>query len=629
MDETLVPWDQGAASVRMHVEQRMLDELATMTKDWSTSEAQTHYRAPMTPFSQTLMERTLRLHCHVGGGSSPIGEVRMPDGQSLRYAEDTLPFMFVSRKVRHGLCPAWLPDGEAETTHVSDREHFSEELMSVLAEARRRFPGVGFFERQLVRTLLSQDRALSVDSLLGPCTESTQCVALKGVAAYASGQWRIADSLFRRSLRMPSHAITCGWTSATELLPAPRKWTADRRCAGDAVDSTAWWLATPFWSEDVNHRWLAHVVRNVEWSLKSDLPRDVHWEVLDVAGGDIVRQLHLRYGDPTHVFNAGPEQDVSHRKFLQGRNSQRVPEPPYGAPEYDRRAQSMFPTATAIVAPLALRNYEFQLARPDSVRWTDWWPSEFFRHPNGSILNIADAQIALLRRNNYASMLVGAQMPGLADSAAGPATVSLLGRAPGGPLQVVDLREDARWGQGTVLTGTITQPLVLSLEALSGGRGVAGARYRWGVPMVPMTPNAGECALSEPLLLHDAPSEQTFEAVRQQVRSSTTMSRGSTTGLYWESYGFLASDSVDVQLIVESSQRSATSPLERERVVSMAWREPSAATALVPVTDHPTTLGRVMTLNLATLRRGAYRLRVTMRAPRCAEVSGTRAFQVQ
>lgn len=242
---------------------------------------------------------------------------------------------------------------------------------------------------------------------------------------------------------------------------------------------------------------------------------------------------------------------------------------------------------------------------------------------------MADVQIALMRRNNYGLVVAGVRLPESADSIAGSVPVSLLGQAPGGPLQVVDLREDARWGQGTVLTGAITQPLVLSAEALGGGREVAGARYRWGIPQVLTTPAAGSCALSEPLLLHGAATEQTFEAVRQQVRSSTTLSTGRTTGLYWESYGFAASDSVDVQLIVESSERSATSPLERERVVSMAWREPSATTALVPVADHPTTLGRVMTLNLATLRKGNYQLRITMRSARCAEVAGTRAFQVQ
>ncbi len=630
-DPAMIPWDLGAAATQAYVERIMLDELATMRTQWSQREARAHYRAPLTFFSSTLIDRTLRMHCHIGRGSSPLGEIRMPDGQSLQISEDSLPFQFISRRVRHALCPGWLPVTDSGSHDGATRERFSADVATLLVSAHERFPERSFFARQMVRVLLGRGEALRADSLLGQCQSEAWCLTLKGLVHHELQRWRSADSLFRQALEHSPLAVTCGWTANSELVLAPRDWKIDRRCVGDAVDSTRWWLAKPFWLEDVNYRWLAHVVRHIEWSVRAELSQDLFWDINEQVGGDIVRQLHLRYGAPVHVFNAGPEQDRSHRRYLQGASRSLIPEPPYSAPEYDRRAQALFPTSNAVIAiaPLSLSNADYALDRPSTVEWKDWWPSEIFRHPRGTILTIPAVQHALLRRNGHALVVAGLQLSALANDSVSAATVWLLGQSPGGALQALDRQEAIQWGARTVLTGALDRPTVLSLEALGTTPGVAGARYRWGVPVVPMTPTAGTCALSDPLLLEGAVTGTDFDAVRQRVRSSTTLPLGSTTGLYWESYGFLPGDSADVQVVVESTERSAVSALEQERVVSIAWREPSAATALVPVDQHPTTLGRVMTLNVAALQKGSYQLRITMRSARCAQVSGTRAFQVQ
>lgn len=621
---------QDPLLVRIQVEEAMRLDLDAMREQWRREETGRHQVVPNRELSQPTATRILGAHCDF---DLDLGVLRtiVEGGRQIHYVLDVPLNQFKSRVIRTSVCAAWEPAQrplEDLGEHRQGEPPFSLKTVLLLDSASRRYPADPFFLRQHVRVLVQRQAAAAAETALQRCKAGALCEALAGYVSYHLKDWRAADSLFRRVLAVDESSLTCGWTTLAELYQTPEGWRPSKRCRGDGVDSTGWWLSWPLWTESVNHRWLAHVVRHIDWTLRSDLSRDLHWYTDPALGGDAVKQVFIRYGQPSHVFNAGDYHDRDHDRFLRKTVGVNYPQRPYGLPEYDRDNQSVFAAYSAVVAPLAVANSDFSLSTAALTPQLQW-PSEFFRHPMGLVLNMADVQIALLRRNNYALVVAGVRLPASADSVAGPVPVSLLGQAPGGSLQVVDQREDARWGQGAVLTGAITQPLVLSAEALGGGRGVAGARYRWGVPQVPTTPAAGSCALSEPLLLHGAATEPTFEAVRQQVRSSTTLSAGSTTGLYWESYGFAASDSVDVQLIVESSARAADSPLERERVVSMAWREPSAATALVPVADHPTTLGRVMMLNLATLRKGTYQLRITMRSSRCAEVFGTRAFQVQ
>jgi hypothetical protein len=177
--------------------------------------------------------------------------------------------------------------------------------------------------------------------------------------------------------------------------------------------------------------------------------------------------------------------------------------------------------------------------------------------------------------------------------------------------------------------GVVDRPTLLSLEALGNMPGVAGARYRWGVPAIPTWRPGDECAVSDPLFLELPLATPNMESVRQRVRSDVRFARGAATGLYFESYGFHR-DTVTVEVAVEDpTRRSAVSPLLQERLLSISYREFRSRDAFFPVADDPVIQGRQIALDLAPLKRGEYLLRITMQARGCRTASSVRRFEVQ
>lgn len=627
----VVRWDTDPLIVRTQIEALLLGELATQREVWRSREQSVHRVVVGTEYSASTAERILATHCHVDQFAIRNIGRGGPAGVTVRAVTDSGLHMIRSRRMRVAVCPAWEPVArplEDLGEHTRALPAFSPRLLALLDTASRRFPEQPFFLRQLVRALVDGNAVAAADTVLQRCTGGARCDALKGYVRYQLADWRGADSLFQRALASGPSAAVCGWNTISELQTSIADWRPFSRCAGNAVDSTGWWLAWPLWSEAENHRWLAHVARHINWSLRSDLPRDLYWHLASRLGGDAIQQLLLRYGTPSHVFNAGDHHDRDHDAFVRSTVGQEYPGQPFAAPEYRLSNQSVMPPPNALIAPLALANDDFPFARsPDDARP---WPLEFFQHPNGALLALAEPQRALLRRHAYALLVASVRLP-VMDTAWRPApvAVTLLSQHVGGPRTVVDEQGRTPWGARAVLMGVADRPTVLSLEALGNTPGVAGARYRWGVPVIPTWHPDDACAVSDPLFLELPLVAPRMESVRERVRSDVRYARGGATGLHFESYGFHR-DTATVEVAVEDpTRRSAVSPLLPERLLSISYRDLRGRDAFLPVADDPSIQGRQLSLDLAALKPGDYLLRITMSARGCATATSVRRFEVR
>lgn len=627
-----VRWGNDPLIVRTQIEALMLEELTGQREVWRSREQSVHRVVVGTEYSASTAERILATHCHHDAYGIRNFSRNGSNVVTSRVVEDTGMHKLRSRRIRVAVCPAWEPaDRPLEDIgeHTRALPTFSPHLIALLDTASRRYPEQPFFLRQLVRALVDGDAAAAADTVLQRCTSGVRCDALKGYVRYRLADWHGADSLFQRAMAAGQSPVVCGWNTISELQTSIADWRPLNRCTGNAVDSIGWWLAWPLWSEAENHRWLAHVARLVDWSLRADLTRDLHWYLEPRLGGDAIQQLLIRYGSPSHLFNAGDHHDRDHDAFVRATVGKVYPGQPFAAPEYSRRNQSVLPAPTTLVAPLSLANDDFPFSRPviDDERS---WPPEFFQHPRGMLLSLAEPQRALLRRHNYALLVAGVRLPPTDTMLrAAPVAVTLLSQAPGGPRGVVDEQSRIAWGERAVLMGVVDRPTVLSLEALGNTPGVAGARYRWGAPVIPTWRRDDACALSDPLFLELPLATPSMEAVRERVRSDVVFPRGGAAGLYFESYGF-DRDTASIEVAVEDpTRRSAVSPLLQERLLSISYRDLRGRDAFLPVADDPSIQGRQLSLDLAALKPGDYLLRITMSARGCATATSVRRFAVK
>lgn len=631
-DSMAVDWGRDPLVLRTELEAMLLEELTLQREVWRSREQSVHRVVVGTEYSASTAERILATHCHFDQFAIRNIGRNAPSGVTVRAVTDSGLHKIQSRRMRVAICPAWEPSDrplEDIGEHTRALPSFSPRLVSLLDTAARRFPEQPFFLRQLVRALVDGDAAAAADTVLQRCTGGARCDALKGYVRYRLADWRGADSLFQRALASGPSAVVCGWNTISELQTSIADWRPFSRCAGNAVDSTGWWLAWPLWSEAENHRWLAHVARQVDWSLRTDLTRDLHWYLEPRLGGDAIQQLLIRYGSPSHIFNAGDHHDRDHGGYVRATVGKVYPGRPFAAPEYSRRNQSVLPAPTALVTPLSLTNDDFPFSRP-VIGDERSWPPEFFQHPKGMLLLLAEPQRALLRRHHYALLVAGVRLPPTDTTLrAAPVAVTLLSQAPGGPRGVVDEQNRMAWGERAVLMGVVDRPTVLSLEALGNTPGVAGARYRWGAPVIPTWGRNDACALSDPLFLELPLATPSMESVRQRVRADVRFARGGATGLYFESYGF-DRDTASIEVAVEDqTQRSTVSPLLQERLLSISYRDLRGRDAFLPVADDPSIQGRQLSLDLAALKPGDYLLRITMSARGCATVTSVRRFEVR
>jgi hypothetical protein len=190
-----------------------------------------------------------------------------------------------------------------------------------------------------------------------------------------------------------------------------------------------------------------------------------------------------------------------------------------------------------------------------------------------------------------------------------------------------------------VLTARIpASPAIVGTEVL-GPRGELSVRTRFGImPPAPLSGlKSGEIAISDPVLTSTPESSNGPDVALGQMLGSTVV-RANKIGVYWETYGYAAGDSVDVAVIISRHE-----PLSKFRrlgmklrvahdingSVAVRWTEPKAGHDSWTIPSRVPIQARAVGLDLSRLEPGHYRVQVLAGRAGGVPVTASRDFVLE
>jgi hypothetical protein len=594
------------------------------------------------------------------------------------------------------VCPSWdLGDGlSADEERISidtvlrpqDRAIARAErsrLLSTLDSAARLRRSDDFILGQRVRFLVDQ-RDLAAALRLAHDCGATQwwCDALAGYARAARGEIAQAETEFATAVAAMPREERCRWTDYHMLVDsASQKKYGDASCGGpakpgklsrDSLNERLWWLSDPLFIEPGNERRVEQNARMVLLALRTAVDRDERYSWNWKIGNDARYLMVEKYGWPSYSYWAGPIQEKGHTGYLGAHGS--PPNEHYASYEFNGPRSHLVPAWTAIADPFRSVPGDWDMSPPDPREYRPpprpvaapvtqlyapapprdtqpkfWWPVEHFQ-PHDALAQLPDGQQAMLRRKDGALLAVATDLGALrlgrrdGDTVSGITLVTSTGP---GDVQRFGVSRGIVGGSFEMHALIPSSPAVAGLEFLAGGPSapVAG-RMRFGIaPPSPLSAlHTGEMAVSDPVLLRVPTNGRALpndpESALKLMATSHVVSRGGQLGVYWESYGFNAADSVEVAVWIERytsqgiarrfgiAMRIAT---DLNTPVSMGWSEPQPGhSANVFADGGVTVIGRSVALDVSGLAPGDYRLEVAVRKPGKPEpVRGRTTFIVK
>lgn len=589
--------------------------------------------------SQVFDATRLRdIHCHWDGSYG---------GTTGRSRPPTL----IHRSSRRSMCPNWLPaDGR-----TLDDERLSRDaslapqwrarvrsaralLIDSLAIYAARAPNDAWITGERVRFLVDQGELPAALEVARDCTaERAWCAQLTGFVLHAGGDFVRADSAFDAATAAMSPEKQCEWTDARMILES-RGQSAYKHLGCDervAINERLWWLATPLFSDSKPDRRSEHYARKVLVQLQSALPWDERFDWRNRFGGEAVAEMLIRYGWPAFSGFGGRAEEISHASWMTFYDSTRS-----ATIEYPQDRTHLVPAWIAIADPFHAPASAWQVNMPALELNDDpaeqWWPDEHYAPAIGPIVQLPD-QTVVLRRDNDVLLASASDVrdaPGALHDDGTPVLVRTTG-----PRDVQQVPHQAfRNGTSIVVIARIpAAPAVVGTEVRATRVGTASARTRFGIdPPAPLTAlRPGETAISPPVLIAagDTPPSSPERALERMLGS--TRVSGSKIGVYWETYGYDASDSVDVSVVITRRERIgvmrrvgmllrvAQSP---NGSVAVRWQEPQGGRSAWTIPGAVPVLARFVGLDLSRLEPGHYSVDVNVGRRNGIPVSASRDF---
>jgi len=170
-------------------------------------------------------------------------------------------------------------------------------LLVRLDEAAARWPGDDWIAGQRVRYLVEQGWADSAVAAARDCRGTAWwCAAIEGYARHGARDYAGADSAYAIALARMPREERCRWTDLSMLLADGDERRYGRLSCGEreALNGRIWWLARPFYSVQGHDLRTEHYARQTMARMLRDAssPHDLSW-------GDDLAQLVVRYGWPT------------------------------------------------------------------------------------------------------------------------------------------------------------------------------------------------------------------------------------------------------------------------------------------------------------------------------------------
>ena len=591
--------------------------------EWREAWMQTSYTRPSLFAGERPLDEDLRglaVHCH---WQPPSGIIRRH---------------IVGGTDAHASCPLWLPrDGPTvdDERYGIDRgltpllrlkiRALRRPLRLLIDSAARQFPSDVRIAGQRLRFALDDaDLEASVAAALDCDGDHAQCSLFHGLVLYNFGSVADADSAFMAAARMMAESERCAWTNIADLLEADtRRAYESMSCAErNELDTRLWWLADPLFIEPGNERRAEHFARKVLVRLRSALGDDERQHYRAAHGGDAIVETLVRYGWPSHLYWGGPMVDNGHNGWLLQNGAASAQ--PYIVREYSRERLHVLPMKHALSSPLQATPDDWQLTAPTD---DDWWPVEHYARDASRLVQLPEGQSVMLRRQSATRFVW-----------AGNLDASTLTRAPGDSVKAVlfqsrsatDLAGVAAFGGQVSKTLVIDAPLLAGATLLGieipGDSTRAAARTRFGVEILPpLASLAGARALSVPLL--DQPSDDATnaldsDAATRHMFGSTTFAGIRRIGVYWEGYGFAATDTIDLELRLNREDRPGLIARAAGAIglggddgtnVDIRWREaPGSGRAIQRSEGSVPVQMRSIVLDVARLERGTYTLQLSM-----------------
>jgi hypothetical protein len=564
--------------------------------------------------------RVRDVHCHWDG--------------SFKGASGINPPSVIHRGSRRSMCPNWYPAGERRepderverdaslTPDWRDRVHQARAvLIDSLAVLDGLKPGDAWITGQRVRFLVDQGAAMTAVDVARQCSaERAWCAQVLGFALHAAGEHRRADSAFDAASAAMSPKDRCKWTSV-ELLLDKNGGSAYRRMSCDertGADRRIWWMSRPMFSDSTEDRRSEHYARKVLIQLHSALPWDERYDWRKPFGGEAVSTMMLRYGWPAFSAYTGDYEEESHASWMNFYDSTRT-----ATAEYPQDRVHLVPDWTAVADPFHAPATAWQLNMPplkkEDEPASQWWPNEHYAPTRGGIAQLRD-QTVMLRRDDHLVIATASDLRFAGQSISADTAAAALIRTTS-PDEIERMsRRAVRNPTALVLTARIpATPAVVGMELLAP-RGELSLRTRFGI-MPPATLSElkpGETAISEPVLISSDESPSDPDGALGQMLG-TTVVRAKKIGVYWETYGYGAGDSVDVAVIVARRE-----PLSRFRrlgmklrvasdingSVAVRWSEPQAGHDSWTIPSRVPIQARAVGLDLSRLEPGRYRVEV-------------------
>jgi hypothetical protein len=274
-----------------------------------------------------------------------------------------------------------------------------------------------------------------------------------------------------------------------------------------------------------------------------------------------------------------------------------------------------------------------------------WFPAEHFAPPY-RVVQFPEGQFATFRRDT-ADLLATAthiELPQFVrePSVTFPAVFLIVSSGPDTAVCVAQVPSAV--GSVAALRGMIEPRPTMAGVEIPPAAGRPAARARFGVtPPPPLSAmKLGEVAISDPVLIRapaqDGEISADPDSALSRMLGSTRFDAPGRVGVYWETYGFKPTDTVDVVVWIERHTpqnvvrnlgiklRVAT---DMNTPVSIAWREPQLEHRINLVAGAVPVISRSIVLDLSSLAKGDYWLDVAVGKPGSPPVRGRREFTVQ
>jgi hypothetical protein len=552
-------------------------------------------------------------HCHWDGSYSPT--------HNRSYWR---PPNLIHRSSRRSMCPDWFPadehapDGDERVSRDAslapewrDRIHAQRsrllDSLSTLASVK---PADAWITGERVRFLVDQGDVASALNVARNCTaERAWCLELTGFALDAAGAAMTPE---RR----------CKWTSVELLLDDDGQSAYDHMSCEERADANRkfWWLTTPLFSDTASDRRSADFARKVLVQLHAALPWDERFDWRERYGGEALSDMLVRYGWPAYSVYGGNQEEASHASWMGFYDSTRT-----ATAEYPMDRLHLAPRWSALGDPFHATADAWQVNMPvlngDDEPAAQWWPAEHYARAAGGILHLSD-QTVMLRRDTTLLLATASGLKSARREVHADTALAVLIRTTS-PHDIERLEHRTYKNENAiVLTADIaSRAAIVGTELPAAQRGDLSARTRFGITPPPTLSalKPGEAAISDPVLIgtDDAPPPGPDDALRHMLGSTTV--HGAKVGVYWETYGYAAGDSVDVAVVITRHE-----PISKTRRIGMLlhlahdlngsvavrWGEPTPGHSSWTVPGIVPIQARSIRLDLSRIEPGHYSVQV-------------------